>query len=103
MIQLAGEEQFSQELPVVWERLTDVGFIAQATPGLDRIESAEEDLLVCRVRPGLSFVKGTLKVTVEIFDKRPPSAVQIRIHSKGIGSTATVVTSVGLSADQQLA
>ncbi len=98
MIQLSGEEHFSQELGEIRPRLTDLEFLAKSIPGLLDIERTEPRLLVCRVQPELLFLKGTLKITIEIVDEQSPDFVRTRIHSKGIGSSAVVETEVKLSA-----
>ena len=90
MLQLSGEEHFSQTPTEIWPRLTDSEFLAKCLPDLASAESDGSGRLVCRVRPGLSFIKGTLKVTLDIFDQQPPDSVRMRIHSKGIGASALV-------------
>ena len=97
-MELSGEECFSQAQTEIWARLTDVEFLAKCMPDVESVERDESGLLVCRVRPGLSFLKATLKVTLDIFDEQSPDSVRIRIRSKGIGSSVTVETAVELSA-----
>ena len=99
MMQLSGEEHFGQKQTEIWARLTDAEFLARCLPGLERVESDESAFLVCRVRPGLSFLKGTIKVTLEAYGRQPPDSLCVRVCSKGIGSSAMVETSVELSAD----
>lgn len=99
MTQLSGEEHFGQEQTEIWARLTDAEFLARCLPGLERVESDESAFLVCRVRPGLSFLKGAIKVTLDAYGRQPPDSLRIRVRSQGIGSSATVETSVELSAD----
>ena len=99
MTQLSGEEHFGQEQTEIWARLTDAEFLAGCLPGLERVESDESAFLVCRVRPGLSFLKGAIKVTLDAYGRQPPDSLRIRVRSKGIGSSAMVETSVELSAD----
>ena len=98
MLQLSGEEQFSQPQTEVWACLSDVEFLAKCLPQLESAKREESGRLACRVRPGLSFVKGTLKVTLDIQDQLPPESIRICVDSKGIGASAAVETSVKLSA-----
>jgi carbon monoxide dehydrogenase subunit G len=98
MLQLSGEEHFSQPLVEVWACLADCEFLTKCLPGLESVEQDESGRLVCRVRPGLSFVKGTLKVTLDIRDQKSPHSMRICVSSKGIGASAVVETSVELSA-----
>ena len=98
MLQLSGEEHFSQPPAEVWACLADANFLAKCLPELESAEQDESGLLVCRVRPGLSFFKGTLKVTLDIRDQQSPKSMRICVNSKGIGSSAVVETSVELFA-----
>ena len=98
MLQLSGEEKFSQPLAEVWDCLEDTKFLADCLPGLESAEPDESGVLLCRVRPGLSFFKGTLKVTISVRDQVPPNSMRIWVTSKGIGASAVVETSVELSA-----
>ena len=97
-MQLTGEEHFSQAQSEIWARLTDAEFLAKCLPKVESVQRDASGLLVCRIRPGLSFLRGTLKVTLDIFDQQMPDSVRIRVHSKGIGSLAIVETVVELSA-----
>ena len=98
MTQFSGEERFTQPRTEIWSRLIDAEFLAQCMPGLESVERDDSALLVCRVRPGLSFLKGAIRVTLEVYDKQPPDSLRIRVHSKGIGSSAIVETAVELAA-----
>ena len=100
MLQVAGEEQFTQTRDEIWVHLTDTEFLSQCIPGLDRVDQTESRRLVFRVRPGLAFLKGTLKTTLEIYDEQPPDALRLRVQSKGIGSSALVEIAIRLSANE---
>ena len=99
MTQLNGEEHFAQERTEIWSRLTDADFLAKCLPGMERVESDDSAFLVCRIRPGFSFLKGTIKVTLDPYDRQPPDLLRIRVLSKGIGSFAIVEPAVELTAD----
>ncbi len=97
MLQLSGEEHFSQPPAVVWGCLADAEFLAHCLPSLESAERDESGVLVCRVRPGLSFLKGSLKVGLDIRDQQSPDSLRIWVTSKGIGSSADIETSIELS------
>ena len=97
MTQLSGEERFTQPRTEIWSRLTDAEFIAGCLPQLASAEPDDSVFLVCRVRPGLAFLKGTIRVSFDAYDRQPPASVRIRIHSKGIGSSAVVETTLALT------
>ena len=98
MTQLSGEERFSRPPTEIWSRLNDAEFMAGCMPQLASVERDDSVFLVCRVRPGLAFLKGTIRVSFDAYDRQPPDSLQLRIHSKGIGSSAIVETTVTLTA-----
>ena len=97
MTQLSGEEHFTQAPPVIWSRLIDAEFMARCMPQLESVEADDSAFLVCRVRPGLVFLKGTIRASFDSYDMQPPDSLRMRIHSKGIGSSAIVETAIALS------
>ena len=99
MLQITGEEHFSQSPDEVWAGLSNPEFLANSLPGLERTKQDDAGVLHCRVRPGLSFLRGSLNTTIEYLDQQPPTSLRIRIKSKGIGSSATVETTAELAAE----
>ena len=97
MLHLEGEETFDQPLLDLWNRLTDLSSLSRCIPDLVSIKRAEPDLLICVVRPGFSFLRGTLELTLENMEKQPPRSALMRIHAKGIGSSASGETRMELS------
>ena len=95
-MQLSGEERFAEPQSLLWHSLTDMSFIAKTIPELQRVEQCEADFLVCRIKPGLSFLSGTLKLTIEIVDQQPPRSASMRVQAKGIGTAVVVETSFQL-------
>jgi len=95
-MQFSGEEHFALAPEELWGRLIDVAFIAGNLPGVASIESVEPKVAVCRVRPGFSFLTGSLKMTVEIIDEQPPRAARMRVHGEGIAASLIVETSMEL-------
>ncbi len=91
MIKLSGVERFAQPASEVWRRLSDLSFLAGAIPGLSSLSSTSEDHVTCRVKPGLSFLTGSLSTTIDVQERSEPRLV-LGIRSKGIGSMAAVTT-----------
>ncbi len=48
------------------------------------------------LRPGFSFVRGTLEVVLHVIDALSPTAARYEVASKGIGSSADVTATVAL-------
>jgi len=91
MIELSGVERFTQSAAEVWRRLSDLSFLAGAIPGLSSLSSTSEDHVTCKVKPGLSFLTGSLSTTIDVRERSEPCLV-LGIRSKGIGSMAAVTT-----------
>ena len=91
MIELSGVERFTQSAAEVWRRLSDLSFLAGAIPGLSSLSRTSEDHVTCKVKPGLSFLTGSLATTIDVQERLEPRLV-LGIRSKGIGSMAAVTT-----------
>jgi len=96
-MQLQGEEQFPVSQSELWARISDLQFVSRCIPGLDRVTECSDDVLQCRDRPGLAFLKATLKITIEVLDRQPPRAARMRVSSQGIGTKSEVETAFALS------
>jgi carbon monoxide dehydrogenase subunit G len=97
MVRFEGEKVFPQTPADLWAKLTDARFLAQCIPDVESVQEAEADRAVLVLRPGFSFVRGTLDVTLHVVDAVEPSAARYVIASKGIGSTADVEATVALA------
>ena len=91
MIDLSGAERFTQSAAEVWRRLSDLSSLAGAIPGLSSMSRTSEDHVTCKVKPGLSFLTGSLSTTIDVQERAEPRLV-LGIRSKGIGSMAAVTT-----------
>lgn len=96
MVRFEGEKVFSRPPAEVWAKLSDARFLVQCIPDVESI--AEVDAAHARLvlRPGFSFVRGTLEATLHIVDAVEPSA-RYTISNKGIGSSADVQATIALS------
>ena len=88
MIEIRGTEQFACDRDRARAALGDLEQVAAALPGLTRIERSDGDTLVCRVRPGLSFLSGSLRTTITRREEAGPGALRYGIDSRGIGAGA---------------
>jgi carbon monoxide dehydrogenase subunit G len=96
---LSGEERFAEPQSLLWHSLTDTSFIAKTIPELQRVDQCEAELLVCRIKPGFSFLSGTLELTIEIVDRQPPRSAGMRVRGKGIGTAVVVETAFQLGSE----
>jgi carbon monoxide dehydrogenase subunit G len=97
MVQIAGTEQFELPSAVVWRSLVDPQFLCQCFPNVDRIVSSDERSATLIVRPGFSFVRGTLEVAFQFVDLQPVRHGQVTIQLKGIGSSAKLAAAFDLT------
>jgi carbon monoxide dehydrogenase subunit G len=88
MLRVQGEEKFDQPPDVIWQSLSKPEFLCQCFPGVDRVLRSDERSAAIVVRPGFSFVRGTLDVSFEFAKTDPPRSARVLIHVKGIGSAA---------------
>ena len=88
MIEIRGTEHFACDRDRAHAGLADLEQVAAALPGLTRIERNDGATLVCRVRPGLSFLSGSLRTTITRLEDADPEVLRYRIDSSGIGAGA---------------
>ena len=88
MIEIRGTEHFACDIDRVHAALADLEQVAAALPGLTRVEHNDGDTLTCRVRPGLSFLSGSLRTTITRREEAGQGALRYGIDSRGIGAGA---------------
>jgi carbon monoxide dehydrogenase subunit G len=88
MLHLTGEEKIEQPPDVLWLSLARPEFLCQCFPGVDRVVRSDDRSAAIVVRPGFSFVRGTLDVSFEFTETDAPRSARALIHVKGIGSSA---------------
>jgi carbon monoxide dehydrogenase subunit G len=81
----------------LWAKLSDARFVVQCIPDVETIAEMQPDRARLVLRPGFSFVRGTLEATLRIVDAVAPTAARYLIANKGIGSSADVEASISLA------
>jgi carbon monoxide dehydrogenase subunit G len=94
MLHFEGERDFPLAPAELWAKLRDARFLVTCIPNAIVKGTPERDKAVCSVRPGLSFVSGSLDTTVEILGGNEPTDLRLRLASKGIGTSSEVETSL---------
>jgi carbon monoxide dehydrogenase subunit G len=82
---------------VIWAKLSDARTLADCVPGVESVARAEPQEVVCTIRPGLAFVRGTLEVTVRVVEAVPDTTLRYAVLSKGIGSSSEVEAVLALA------
>jgi len=90
MSHFEGDKQFGQNPKDLAAKLSDARFLVSCVPDVESVTATSASEATCVLRPGLSFARGTLQVTMRIAQPVSDEAIQIQLHSKGIGSTSEV-------------
>lgn len=98
-LQFGGEERFAAPPEKVYALLTDLDGLGASIPDLVSAERVDERTLACTVRPGFSFLRGTMKLKITLDELTPPSQATLKIDSQGIGVAMKVVSQMTLEPD----
>src|SRR5216684_3138042 len=94
MLQLEGDKTLAQDPSVCWANLSDPGFLLECIPNAEQSGSVGQegsDEIQFKLRPGVSFIRGTLDVTIKVEKVElggPVKSVRYLIHSRAIGSSS---------------
>lgn len=84
-IELSGSETFDAPPEKVFDTVTDLDKMKGLIPDLVSAEKDADGSLRCVLKPGFSFVRGTLKTTIRLTESTRPSLAVLRVSSAGIG------------------
>jgi carbon monoxide dehydrogenase subunit G len=90
MLQFEGDTDFTQAPAIVWSKLSDIHFVAECIPDVESATFKEPDTALVTIRPGFSFVRGTLEVEIKLADRVENQWMRVLGHGKGIGSSNDV-------------
>jgi carbon monoxide dehydrogenase subunit G len=99
MLHFEGTRDFPQPPAALWPKLSDIRFLVQCVPGVEGSAQVDQDRASWTLRPGLSFMRGKLDITLDVVERQPETRVKLRLHGKGIGSTNTVEVNLTLAAN----
>lgn len=97
MLQFEGEAIIAAPVDTVRARVSDPAFLLKCVPDIEKVDVLEKDRASFTVRPGLTFVRGTLEMELAI--QQAADAIVHVIKSKGIGATSEVETRLALAPD----
>ena len=98
-LEFGGEEHFRSPPDKLFAAMTDVRLIAQCIPDLTSSNAVDDRTLECVVRPGFSFLRGTLKVKIHVEDLDPPRHATSRVESSGIGQSIRLTSKMDIAPD----
>jgi carbon monoxide dehydrogenase subunit G len=95
-IEFGGEEQFASTPEKLYALLTDLDAMRHTIPDLVSAEMVDPDTMKCVVRPGFSFLRGTMRLTIALVDREPPTSATMRVAAQGIGVGMTVASRLNI-------
>src|SRR5438105_1076106 len=97
MIRFDGNRTFTLPPADVFAKLTDARFLVTCIPDVETLNKVEANEASLVLRPGLSFMRGTLNLTLQIAEAAPPGHARFILITKGIGSSTTVEATLTLA------
>jgi uncharacterized protein len=82
-MKITGEHAFASSRERVWAALEDPQMLANALPGVKRLDVTGPDEYAITVTVGVGSVKGTYDGTFRLTDKQAPDACAVRANAKG--------------------
>jgi carbon monoxide dehydrogenase subunit G len=96
-LQFSGQEHFNAPPHEVFRFLTDIDSLTASIPDLVSSQRVDDRTVDCVVKPGFSFLRGTLKMRIAFVDFEPTSKATMLINAQGIGLTMGAVTKMQLA------
>ncbi len=97
--EFGGEEHFVAPQERVYALLTDLDAMAATIPDLVSAERLDERTMKCVVRPGFSFMRGTMRLTIRLEDCQPSERAAMKVEAQGIGVSMAVVSQLAILAE----
>lgn len=97
MLHLEGDKDFPLPPGEVWAKLSDCPFLAQCVPGMVSIKESSPERAIVILKPGFSFVRSTLEITLQRLEATPETHLRYQIDGKGIGNSSTVDSVLSLT------
>src|SRR5262245_34206705 len=98
MLRFEGDRDFPHAQAELFAHLSDARFLVQCIPDVESVNAAEPGRAALVLRPGFSFIRGTLEVNLTITDVSAPTSARVVLLSKGIGSSSEVEATLQLAA-----
>jgi len=96
-MQFSGEETFAASRERVYSLLVDLDALPESIPDLVSHKRVDERTMEAVVRPGFSFLRGTMKLRFSLDELVAPSAAVLKIDASGIGVSMKVTSRMQLS------
>ncbi len=94
MIHFEGDKSFPLPVTGVFAKLSDASFLLTCLKDVEQVIETGPDRAKWKLRPGFSFIRTTLEITMDIIERVPDASVKVKLFSKGIGASSTVISSM---------
>jgi carbon monoxide dehydrogenase subunit G len=98
-IEFGGEEHFGASPEKLYGLLTDLDAMAATIPDLVSAEKVDQRTMKCVVRPGFSFLRGTMRLSIVLGETDPPSGAVMTVSAQGIGVSMSVLSRLAIAAE----
>ncbi len=95
--EFGGEERFAASPEKLYELLTNLDAMVTTIPDLVSAEKVDQRTMKCVVRPGFSFLRGTMRLTITLEDTKPIESAAMRVAAQGIGVSMNVLSRLRVS------
>ena len=99
-LSFGGEESFAVPPERLFAVLADLDQLAKIIPDLVSAEKIDDRTLHCVVRPGFSFLRGTLRLTISLVELHPPESALMTVAAAGIGAQIQVSSELQIAATE---
>jgi carbon monoxide dehydrogenase subunit G len=82
---LKGKERFNAPPAKLYAELTNLDALAANIPDLQSSQKVDDRTLQCVVKPGFSFIRGTMKTRIHLAETTPDQRVVMKVSASGIG------------------
>lgn len=97
----SGRETFKLPPETLFARITDLDQMVTSIPGLESSKRVDAQTVQCVIRPGFSFLRGTVNAQIRLVDSQPPKSARMEVAASGIGLSMRIESTleVGPTAD----
>jgi len=91
-----GETTLPYPTETVRDALVNLEQVAARMPDVTKVDRVDDRTLKLVVKPGFSFIRGTLRVTMTIDETEPGTRLVQTAKSEGIGMSMTIESTITL-------
>ena len=95
-LEFGGEEHFAASQERLYSLLTDLDAMSGTIPDLVSAERADERTMKCVVRPGFSFLRGTMRLAIQLQECSPSERATMRVDAQGIGVSMPIASQLAI-------